>query len=90
VSEQDSSHPVIGIVRLCGTGSAHRWLSLPSALPRLIGLRSTWTDRTHQLPRVGKFLATLEADLLRSSLDGNYAAQFVMVTPEGKLENPKQ
>jgi hypothetical protein len=53
-------------------------------------LRSIWTDRTHQLPRVGKFLATLEADLVRSSLDGNYAAQFVMVTPEGKLENPKQ
>lgn len=53
-------------------------------------VRNIGPDRTHQLPGIRKFLATLQADLVRSSLDGNYAAQFVVVAPEGKLENPKQ
>jgi hypothetical protein len=53
-------------------------------------IRNIEPDRTHQLPRVGEFVTTLEADLVRSFLDGDYAAQFVVVTPEGKLENPKR
>ena len=47
-------------------------------------------DRTHQLPRVWEFVTTLEADLVRSFLDRDNAAQFVVVTAEGKLVNPKQ
>jgi hypothetical protein len=35
-------------------------------------------------------MAALQADLVRSFLDGDYAAQLVVVTPESELENPKQ
>jgi hypothetical protein len=46
--------------------------------------------RTHQFPGIGEFLTALQAYLVRSFLDCDYAAPFFVVTPEGKLDNQMQ
>jgi hypothetical protein len=67
----------------------HRFRMLITAQSCMV-IANIEPDRTHQLPGIGEFLATLHADLVRSFLDCDYAAPFVVVTPEGKLDNQMQ
>ena len=41
----------------------------------------------HQLPRILKFLPTLDADLVGSLLDSEHAAQMTVMTTKDKVEN---
>ncbi|SPE44675.1 hypothetical protein SBA7_460029 [Candidatus Sulfotelmatobacter sp. SbA7] len=44
----------------------------------------------HPRPGILEFLATLQADLIRSLLDGEHSTPLAGTAPKGKLENPKQ
>src|SRR5271157_1325265 len=44
----------------------------------------------HPRPGILEFLATLQADLIRSFPDGEHSAALAVTAPEGKLKDPKQ
>jgi hypothetical protein len=70
-------------------GSSYRSLGVSGTAQSRVGnVSHARRDRVHQFPRIWKFQSTLQADLIRPFLDGEYTAQAAVMTPESKLDNP--